>query len=74
MSRHRSDLTQPHSAFDFDVVSDPPRPFKVRRDIPADAPAEVPPEAPVEPPAQPAGEVKLAVTPHSDSGFDFGNP
>jgi hypothetical protein len=42
MSMHRSDLTKPHAAFDFDVVSDPPRPFKVRRDVSEEAPAEAP--------------------------------
>jgi hypothetical protein len=71
MSRHRSDLTQPRSAFDFDVVSDPPRPFKVRRDVTVEAP----PEPPAEPPAQLTSEkAKPAVSPHPDSGFDFGNP
>jgi len=60
MSKHRSDLTDTHSAFDFDVVTDAPRPFKVRRDIPADAPAaqpaEVPSAQPVEAPAGPPAE------------------
>ena len=46
MSKHRSDLTETHSAFDFDVVTDAPRPFKVRRDIPADVPAPTPPASP----------------------------
>jgi hypothetical protein len=74
MSKHRSDLTQPHAAFDFDVVSDPPRPFKVRHDMPEQVP-EAPPEAPAEPPAQLTSEkAKPAVSPHPDSGFDFGNP
>ena len=67
MSKHRSDLTKPHAAFDFDVVSDPPRPFKVRHDIPTEAPAEAPPEAPAEPPVQLTSEkAKPAVAPHSD--------
>jgi hypothetical protein len=56
MSRHRSDLTTPPSAFDFDVVSDPPRPFKVRRDLPAETPPEMPAEAPAEPRSPPASE------------------
>jgi hypothetical protein len=75
MSRHRSDLTQSHTAFDFDVVSDPPRPFKVRHDIPAEAPSKAPPEAPAEQPAQLTSEqAKPAVSPHSDRRFAFGNP
>jgi len=65
MSKHRSDLTETHSAYDFDVVSDPPRPFKIRHGIPADAAAALPPgepfgkpaEAPAETPIQPATEV-----------------
>jgi hypothetical protein len=71
MSRHRSDLTKTHSAYDFDVVTDAPRPFKVR-DVPSELPSATPAETPGEPAA--AEETKTAVSPHPTPGFDFGNP
>jgi len=63
MSKHRSALTATHSAFDFDVVTDAPRPFKVRPDIPADAPAAMSGEAPhpTEAPASPPARLEPAV-------------
>lgn len=73
MSRHRSDLAKPRTAFDFDVVSDPPRPFKVRPGVSAEVPAEAPPVTPADPPAARDRRGEQAVTPHSDTGFDFGN-
>jgi hypothetical protein len=71
MAKHRSDLTKAHSAFDFDVVSDPPRPFNVRRDVPAETPGQAPAETPAKPTA---GAAKDAASPHSATGFDCGKP
>jgi hypothetical protein len=74
MSRHRSDLTKTQSAYDFDVVTDPPRPFKVR-DVASELPAPGPSATPSETPGESAAEdMKAAISPHPTPGFDFGNP